>query len=576
MLEWKNQLATTQYTSYFIERSVDGANYQTINEVPFIYSVDEKAKATVNNILYKDLIPENGIDYYYRLKGVSPFGIHGPMSEPVIGRGIPGRLDIILNARIALEEDDQIIIAWDGISSEQADLIDKIEVLRSLVIHDEFENISGQSLTPSDQQYIDSSPLYNSYYVVSAIDKNGHHYSSRTIFAQPSDDTPPAIPSGLAATADKNGSISINWNSNTDVDLAGYRVFRSNLRTGNFVDISKQDVTSAVYQDQLTTDMLTDSVFYAVISADIRGNHSEFSEIIALARPNDIPPSAALLFNLTPTMEGMRIAWELSGSADVAFHILQRKPKDRVGWDDVEIITPDSPLANQQFGDDIFKYNYIDLGELDQIVYQYRIAAYDVFQNYSVSNMLEITPLFNNLEGEIFNLTAQAICGQNSDQEVIDQVNAYQTAYQDIQNNPQNANTIILNLLQTGIITYNQYAALLNNSNGLSTALSNQIGSLNGQLSTLSCQVIISCLYKTDQAIDYLELYRAKNNESLELYRTYRAESLIQDDQIDYEVALIDDDVEQQNRYTYKILFFVKGGIYTSPLSDEVLVLIEE
>ncbi len=573
-LEWDNGSVANRYSSYFIERSTDGVNFELLNETPYVYSQDIKTTNTVKKIYFKDSIPLNEVDYFYRIKGLSPFGIEGPVSEVVKGRGIPGRMDLVLTAAIESEDSDLVVVKWGGISEEQEEYVDKFEVHRSSEIYDGYVNISGESLVKYDREFYDLDPLYVGYYVVSMVDINGHYYKSRVIMAQPSDTAPPAIPSGLVASSDKSGAISLTWNANTEDDFEGYRLFRSNLRGGNFVDVANEDIYDEYFTDYLTTDMLTDSVFYAIKSSDIRGNHSDMSEIVALARPNDIPPSAAVIQNLFPSTDGIYISWVLSQSTDVVLHTLERKPKNRQGWDVVLEFDIDSELMTQAFEDDLIKYNYIDNEKLDQVVYQYRLLAADEYGNQSISNMMEVQPLFNNIDGAIYDFSGQPVCEVIGNSKLAAQISNLESATQAINTNPDNTGAILLDLLQEGTITYTQYANYINNSSSASQSLNDQIGGLNNQLTALSCKVLLNWTFKSDFEVRKVEVFRSHSNQAVDHYRDYELSEIITEEDTE-NMAIIDDEVELGKRYTYKILVHLVNQM-TSPLSEEITILIEE
>lgn len=571
VLEWDVNHASRFYTSFIIERSSDGIHYTAVNDIPYIYGVDAKSKTNPGKAYYRDTLPQNGVEYFYRIIGQSPFGIQGPPSDGVKCIGVPGRMDITLSIALAEEETDHITIKWGGIEADQENHIERFEVFRSTKIYAEYEKINVTTLGKDERFFTDFNPLYSGYYMVTMYDVNGHYYKSRAILAQPSDVTPPAVPSGLTGEASKEGVITLDWGDNYEEDFQGYRVFRSNLRNANFVDISGEDIEFSGYVDVIPTDMTTDTVFYAIKSSDIRGNHSEFSEILALARPNTVPPSQAVLHNLMPTNEGVKVHWALSESTDLKHHILQRKPKNGSGWVEVVVIEKGSELESQQFGDDLMKYNYIDDADLEPIVFQYRLLAEDVSGNQSLSNMLEIQPLVNNVFGQIINFEGNVTCQAPNDGTLTNQINSLEQASQAIASNPNNASSILLNLLQQGIISYNMYADLLNNAqsaNGtLSGSLNNQVDQLNLLLEEQDCMVILTWDYKRDTDVEYVEVYRASESEPMDLYKTYRPEQLILNE--NPEMALIDEDVENKLRYEYKVIVYLKDGT-NSPISEKI------
>ncbi|MEM9548011.1 MAG: hypothetical protein AAGA77_18665 [Bacteroidota bacterium] len=572
ILEWDLIHAKRFYTSFNIERSLDGVNYALVNDVPYVFGSDSKADANPNKAYYKDSIPQNGIDYHYRVTGLSPFGISGPVSDPVIAQGVPGRMDVVLSVAITKEETSEVQISWGGVSAQQEAGVERFEVHRSDNISEDFGKINVSTLSPTSRSFTDYNPLYAGYYIVVMYDINGHYYKSRPVLAQPSDIAPPPIPTGLIGSADDNGEIKISWQDVIAEDFSGYRVFRSNQRNGNYIDISKSDVNEAQFTDVLPTHMDIDSVFYRVKSTDIRGNHSDFSEVLALSRPNTVPPSRAVLLNLMPTVDGIKVSWELSPSADVQYHTLQRKPKDRFGWDDILQIDKGSSLETQSFGNDLLKYNYIDEEDLDPIVYQYRIIAMDNYENQSVSNALEIIPTINNIHAEILNFSGQHTCGTNNNSELTQQINSLNAAYTSISNNPSNASSILTGLVQQGIITYNQYANFLGPGSNIGQTMTNEINELNTELTMQQCEVILSWEYKPDFNVSSVDLYRQEDGGSMELYKSYRPTDLLLND--NPYMALVDPSVKVNNRYYYKIIVNLDNAM-TSPLSNEIEVSVQ-
>jgi fibronectin type 3 domain-containing protein len=70
------------------------------------------------------------------------------------------------------------------------------------------------------------------YYKVTAVDTSGNEsqpsvQASAKTSEGSGDTTPPAVPTGLTATAVSSSSINLDWADNTDSDLAGYKVYRS-------------------------------------------------------------------------------------------------------------------------------------------------------------------------------------------------------------------------------------------------------------------------------------------------------------------------------------------------------------
>ena len=100
------------------------------------------------------------------------------------------------------------------------------------------------------------------YYVISAVNGLGESAGSTQVDAMTLA-TPPAVPSGLDATAD-HGSIMLTWNANTEGDLAGYNVYRSTTPGGGYTLQNGSLLSSPEFTD---TDVQYYTMYYYVVTA---------------------------------------------------------------------------------------------------------------------------------------------------------------------------------------------------------------------------------------------------------------------------------------------------------------------
>ena len=107
-------------------------------------------------------------------------------------------------------------------------------------------------------------------------------------YIRPADATPPAAPTGLAATAG-DGSVDLDWNDNTDPDLASYSVKRATTTGGPYTPIASGVAVSA-YTDNTATNGTT---YFYVVSAVDTGSNESSNSTEALATPADATPPAA-------------------------------------------------------------------------------------------------------------------------------------------------------------------------------------------------------------------------------------------------------------------------------------------
>jgi len=104
----------------------------------------------------------------------------------------------------------------------------------------------------------------------------------------PTDTTPPAAPTGLAATAG-DATVSLDWNDNGEGDLDGYNVYRSTTSGSGYSQINGSLLSSSDYTDNSVSNGTT--YYYVVTAVDTSTNESGYSGE-ASATPQGAPPNA--------------------------------------------------------------------------------------------------------------------------------------------------------------------------------------------------------------------------------------------------------------------------------------------
>jgi hypothetical protein len=87
---------------------------------------------------------------------------------------------------------------------------------------------------------------------------------------------PPAAPTGLSATAITNKRIDLDWDDNTEPDVAGYNVCRSTASGGPYAQIAF-GVAASDYIDNTLNDYTT--CYYVVTAVDTSSNESDNSNV---------------------------------------------------------------------------------------------------------------------------------------------------------------------------------------------------------------------------------------------------------------------------------------------------------
>ncbi len=91
------------------------------------------------------------------------------------------------------------------------------------------------------------------------------------------DTTPPAVPTGLAASP-SNTFIKLSWNPNTETDVSGYRIYRSNGNNYDIIGFTSNFDTS--YSDD--TGIPPQTFSYKISAYDLSGNESVLSDSVTI------------------------------------------------------------------------------------------------------------------------------------------------------------------------------------------------------------------------------------------------------------------------------------------------------
>ncbi len=113
--------------------------------------------------------------------------------------------------------------------------------------------------------------------IVGATDVNGNANFSDSGFFIIEDTTPPGKPTGLSvATGDEAGVLDITWTANTEDDLAGYDLYRSDSVDGTYTKVNTAKITGTTYTDTGLEDNTT--YWYKLKAVDDQDLESEYSD----------------------------------------------------------------------------------------------------------------------------------------------------------------------------------------------------------------------------------------------------------------------------------------------------------
>ena len=372
---WSTQKFKGYYSGYRIERSLDGIRFEPTQKRPIVHGYsEEKFEYTAT---YQDSLVNRESTHYYRLSGYSPFGMYGPYSKVVEGKGEPEFSDVVIRMdTVIFDKKDRAEISWT-MNKAFEKRIKGFEVQRTTDFKSGFETLNEGLLSPSKRSFRDTKLKRSNYYRIVAYGKlDGQVAMSDVYYKTRVDSIPPAAPVGLKGTIDSTGVVRLEWQPNTEEDLLGYQVFRSNSgRNNDFFHTTDTIFPNTWFIDTLSLKTLTNEVYYKVAAFDKNYNPSKQSAAIKLEKPDTLPPVPALFVKLHQPKEKVEITWQNSSSSDLKRIELYRQIDDS---DSLELIKEWSvpKLASSYADSYTFSGEYVS----------YIIRSYDRSGNMSESH----------------------------------------------------------------------------------------------------------------------------------------------------------------------------------------------
>jgi uncharacterized protein len=326
MLLWDFEAQKSLYSSYNMERSTDGKNFSKLNKVPIFPTV-----AKSNYTSYTDKIPENGVKYYYRIRGIDAFGFQSEPSKVISGVG----LDFLeyspqITVKAALD-DETVNLEWDFPEEGEAK-ITGFNILQAETESGNFELVKKE-VSPSTRKLVFKAKLAPSnYFKIQALAKKGGYRESYPMLVQPIDSIPPQSPNGIQGTIDSLGVVKLKWKRNIETDFYGYKVFRGYAKDGEFVEITSSVLKNDFFTDSINIKALNKKIYYKLKALDLRYNESPFSTAFELKKIDKIAPSVPVLNDYLLDQKKITIYFLQSESEDVKKHTLFRRSEKENDW----------------------------------------------------------------------------------------------------------------------------------------------------------------------------------------------------------------------------------------------------
>jgi fibronectin type 3 domain-containing protein len=392
-LRWEG-LSERDYSGYYVYRSDDGGKtFNKMNKSPIVIVAPEGVKV-LRVARFVDTTITNYKVYKYRVRGIDAFGELGQPGEvEAFGRDLtpPPRPSVKSPEQLG---NTKIRLSWE--MTESSTDLAGFTVSRSAFIDSNYHHLTKKPLPPTAREYVDEQATdAEPYYVIAALDTAGNESLSFPIYGMLIDTIPPSIPTGLTGTIEKDGVVHLQWHRGPERNLLGYRVLRANAPNHEFSQLKGEVHADTTFVDTVEVRTLTRNVYYRVASVNRRYIHSEMSPILALRRPDVVPPEAPVFTDVLPTDSSVVLRWAPSTSEDLKWHILYRRLSGEQRW------TPIDTLSRSD-------RSYTDTAVRQNSLYEYLIEGVDSTGLTSPAAVpVQARPYDTGMRPPIGNLTAR-------------------------------------------------------------------------------------------------------------------------------------------------------------------------
>jgi fibronectin type 3 domain-containing protein len=353
-------------------------------------------------------LPNNSI-VSYRIIAVDLSGNRSDPSEVVSATPVDPIPPSEPTGLIAEAGDQQVSLNWNP--GSEIDL-SHYAIYRAPGVTTVLGDSIGRVLPP-ESAYLDQNLPNDSIvsYRIIAVDFSGNRSGpSEVVSATPVDMTPPQRPVGLHTTAGDR-RVTLSWLPNTEVDVAGYVVFRG-LTAASTDSIGDVPVTTTSFADTGLTNGVR--YFYQLAAIDERGNRGSLSvssDATPEADPDTTAPEVPALLVATGRDSQIALRWEPVSDEDLSHYILYRSTQNGFSPSSQDSV---ARLAH-------FQIAYLDNNLPNGIRYHYRLTAVDFSGNSSapsdqVSAIPDIVPAVRGVDpilGPIAGGTSVVIRGDN-------------------------------------------------------------------------------------------------------------------------------------------------------------------
>lgn len=344
-ISWDIDTLKNVYHSYWVQRATNSGTFKNLRVKPF-----QNLQKGVKTLTYMDTVEHSRVTYKYRLKGLTYFDTYDSSAVVEAINKVPLELSPSIDS-VEIIKPKSAKIYWrfpSSVNNPQQDtlitgfILQRSKYADSLFVKDITVGSSGTILKSNRNVTINN--INEAEYIrIGALGVSGDTLFSYSTFIQLPDDGPPSPPKNVRVSF-TNGQPKrpyIQWDANTEPDLAGYKIYRKFEDRVDTIQITSKIIAALAYEDKDTLDIDFSAISYFVQAIDKKGNQSAFSLPAKLVFPDTKAPTPPVFGQYGIKDKGIELNWTNSKrDTDLAKNTLFRKDTPTASWTIVKDFLP--------------------------------------------------------------------------------------------------------------------------------------------------------------------------------------------------------------------------------------------
>jgi hypothetical protein len=328
VISWIRTGYERTFSSFMIEKANQSDMiFRPAHENTFVPLNPKGESLNLQRNYFTDSLPiESGEKVCYRVSGINPFGMKGTASDTICVSSNPAFSYVPFIQSANVDKNNGVLLTW--LKPRRKDSVVQYEIMHS----SSPKNYTSLKIfsNPDSTMFYHHKPQSTNYYIIVATDVHGSRNYSYPKLVQLIDSIPPAVPKQPTAVIDSNGVVTLTWKKNQEQDLLGYRIYRSNFKSNEFGQITKEIHLKNRFYDSITLKSLTKKMYYKIQAVDTRFNNSELSRPLEVIKPDLIPPPKPAFSNYALSDSGVFIEWTPAVTSDSKeFHLYLSKENSK-------------------------------------------------------------------------------------------------------------------------------------------------------------------------------------------------------------------------------------------------------